>query len=180
MRLALVLVLGAVTALAVVAVSTVVLIVVFGPRDQSAASVARFFPNLLRLLRRLYRDPQVPRSVRRRLWIAIAYNVQPVVNVIPDFVPVLGFADNLVVTAWALRSAVRKAGPAAVVHHWSGTADQLVLLFRVARLGHPATEGSPGAGGVGLPQLPELPELPGAPGASELPGSFGAPGSSLG
>ncbi len=49
--------------------------------------------------------------------------------------PGIGLADNLVVTAWALRSAVRKAGPAAVVYHWRGTSGQLALLFRVARLG---------------------------------------------
>lgn len=112
----------------------VVLVVVLGPRGQRAASVAKFFPNLLRLLRDLHRDPTVPASVRRRLWIAIVYNVQPFI-LIPDFVPGIGLADNLLVTAWALRSAVRKAGPAAVVRHWRGTSGQLALLFRVARMG---------------------------------------------
>jgi uncharacterized membrane protein YkvA (DUF1232 family) len=96
--------------------------------------VAVFFPNVLRLLRGLYRDPEVPRGVRVRVWIAIAYNIQPL-NLIPDFVPVIGFADNVVVTVWALRSAVRKAGADAVSRHWPGTADQFALLVRVARLG---------------------------------------------
>jgi uncharacterized membrane protein YkvA (DUF1232 family) len=104
------------------------------PRGQSVGSVITIFPAVIRLLRALYADRSVPRSVRIRVWIAIIYNVQPI-NLIPDFVPVVGFMDNAIVIAWALRSAVRQAGGQAVVDHWRGTPDQLELLFRVARLG---------------------------------------------
>lgn len=104
------------------------------PSGQNARSVATFFPNVIRLLRDLHGDPEVPRSVRIRVWIAIVYNIQPF-TIIPDFIPVIGLADNLVVTAWALRGAVHKAGGEAVARHWRGTPDQLTLLFCVARLG---------------------------------------------
>jgi uncharacterized membrane protein YkvA (DUF1232 family) len=113
-------------------VLTLVLIVA-RPKGLGWRGLTVFFPNVLRLLRGLYRDPDVPRSVRIRVWIAVAYNIQPV-NLIPDFVPVIGFADNVVVTAWALRSAVRRAGPDAVARHWPGTSEQFALLLRVARL----------------------------------------------
>jgi uncharacterized membrane protein YkvA (DUF1232 family) len=110
------------------------LLVLVRPRGQGVGSAVTFLPGVLRLLRALYADRSVPRSVRIRVWIAIVYNIQPI-NLIPDFVPVIGMVDNVVVTAWALRSAVHKAGGRAVVDHWRGTPEQLDLLFRVARLG---------------------------------------------
>ncbi len=113
-----------------------VLLLLARPSNHSARSVAGFFPNVIRLLRDLHSDQEVPRSVRTRLWIAVLYNIQPF-TLIPDFIPVIGLADNLVVTAWALRSAVHKAGGQAVARHWRGTPDQLDLLFCVARLGPP-------------------------------------------
>jgi uncharacterized membrane protein YkvA (DUF1232 family) len=124
---------GLASALAAAWLALTVVLMLARPRGLSAGGVTVFIPNVLRLLRGLYRDPEVPRAVRIRVWIAIAYNIQPF-NIIPDFVPVIGFADNVVVTAWALRSAVRKAGPDAVVRHWPGTPDQFALLVRVARL----------------------------------------------
>ncbi len=104
------------------------------PRGESVRHITRFLPDVARLLRDLHRDSAVPRSVRWRLWVALAYNVQPF-TIIPDFIPVIGFADNIVVTTWALRSAVRKAGRDAVIRNWHGSREQLALLFRVARLG---------------------------------------------
>lgn len=108
-------------------------LIVIRPKGASWQSVTVFFPNVLRLLRGIYRDPEVPRAVRVRVWIAIAYNVQPF-NLIPDFVPVIGFVDNIMVTAWALRGAMRKAGAEGISRHWPGTQEQLALLERVARL----------------------------------------------
>jgi uncharacterized membrane protein YkvA (DUF1232 family) len=127
---------GLASALAAAWILMTVVLLLVKPEGQSARSVAGFFPNVVRLLRGLYQDPGVPRPVRIRVWIAIVYNIQPI-NLIPDFVPVIGFADNVVVTAWALRSAVRRAGADAVARNWNGGSDQLALLFRVARLGPP-------------------------------------------
>lgn len=127
---------GLASALASAWVLLTVVLVLARPRRAGVADVALFLPNLIRLLTRLYRDPAVPRAARVRVWIAIVYNVQPI-NLIPDFIPVIGFADNVVVTAWALRSAVTRAGAAPVTRAWPGSPDQLALLFRVARLGPP-------------------------------------------
>jgi uncharacterized membrane protein YkvA (DUF1232 family) len=108
---------------------------------QSAADMVRVFPAALRLVTALYRDPELPKSVRWRLWVALIYNIQPI-NLIPDFIPVIGFADNVVVLAWALRSTVRHAGPDAVQRHWKGSPASLAALYRVLRL--PGTSaGSP-------------------------------------
>ncbi len=111
-----------------------VLILVARPKGTPLRVMVGLVPDTLRLVRRLAADPSVPRGVRLRLGIALAYNLQPF-NLIPDFVPVIGFADNVVVIMWALRSAIRAAGTECVLEHWPGSVDELELLFRVARLG---------------------------------------------
>jgi len=61
------------------------------------------------------------------------YNLQPI-NLIPDFIPVLGLADNAIVLIWALRSTIRIAGRAAVDEHWPGSPGGLAVLYRAIRL----------------------------------------------
>lgn len=52
----------------------------------------------------------------------------------PDFIPVVGYADDAVVVVLALRSVVRAAGPEALDRHWPGTTDGLTTLKRLAGL----------------------------------------------
>ena len=94
-------------------VAVALVLLAFRPPGQSLRDLAKVFPNSLRLALALYRDPALPRSVRWRLRIAIIYNLQPI-NLIPDFIPVIGFADNAIVLIWALRSTIRVAGTNAV------------------------------------------------------------------
>jgi uncharacterized membrane protein YkvA (DUF1232 family) len=88
-------------------------------------------PDVLRLLRRLAADKTLPRGVRIRLALLLAYLAIPI-DVIPDFIPVLGYADDAVVVAIALRSVTRRAGPEAVERHWPGTPDGLAAIRRLA------------------------------------------------
>jgi uncharacterized membrane protein YkvA (DUF1232 family) len=121
------------TALALgLAVLGVLLYLVRSP-GQSAADLARIFPSALRLAAALYRDRTLPRSVRWRMRIALIYNLVPI-NVIPDFIPIIGLVDNVVVLAWALRSTVRIAGPDVVAGHWKGSQAALCALYRALRL----------------------------------------------
>jgi uncharacterized membrane protein YkvA (DUF1232 family) len=103
------------------------------PRGLSAGDLLRVYPDLVRLLARLSRDKRVGRAVRWRLLVALVYNAQPI-NLIPDFVPVVGLADNIAVTAWAVRSAIRKSGPAVLLSNWRGSPASLDLLCRLCRL----------------------------------------------
>jgi uncharacterized membrane protein YkvA (DUF1232 family) len=105
-------------------------------RGQSVTEIVRLVPDLARLLARVSRDRTIPLRVRVRIFIAIAYNAQPI-NLIPDFVPVIGLVDNVVIILWAVRSTVRHAGPGAITRHWPGTPDGLATLFRLARLDQP-------------------------------------------
>ena len=92
----------------------------------------RMLPDLLRLFRRLAADPTLPRGVRLRLVLLVGYLVSPI-DLVPDVVPVLGYADDVVVVALVLRSVVRRAGSDAVRRHWPGSEEGLRLVLRLAR-----------------------------------------------
>ena len=95
--------------------------------------LARLIPSCLVLLRRLAVDGRVPRSRRWMLFALIPYLASPI-DLIPDFIPVLGYLDDVVLILWALRAVVRAAGPEILEEHWPGTADELGVLRRALRL----------------------------------------------
>jgi uncharacterized membrane protein YkvA (DUF1232 family) len=125
---------GMACALAVSWLLLALIVLVARPRGGSGRVLVAMLPDVVRLLRRLVADPTTARGVRWRLLVALVYNVQPI-NLIPDFIPVIGLVDNVVVICWALRSAIRSAGSEAVERHWSGTPEELALLYRLGRLG---------------------------------------------
>jgi uncharacterized membrane protein YkvA (DUF1232 family) len=96
----------------------------------------RLLPDTLRLLRRLSADRDLPRGVRVRLWLLFVYVALPI-DLIPDFIPVFGYADDAIIVGVVLRSVVRRAGPAAVQRHWPGSEEGLASLWRIAALGPP-------------------------------------------
>jgi uncharacterized membrane protein YkvA (DUF1232 family) len=100
------------------------------PRGNLLGDTLRLLPDLLRLLRRLAGDSDVPRAVRVRLWLLLGYLAIPI-DLVPDFVPVLGYADDAIVVALVLRSAVRRAGATVIHRHWPGTDDGLAALTRL-------------------------------------------------
>jgi uncharacterized membrane protein YkvA (DUF1232 family) len=103
------------------------------PDDVDMKQAVRLLPDLLRLIKRLAADPDTPRGVRIRLAVLLAYLALPL-DLIPDFVPVLGYADDAIIVALVLRSASRSAGPGALAKHWPGTPEGLTALKRLCRL----------------------------------------------
>jgi uncharacterized membrane protein YkvA (DUF1232 family) len=93
----------------------------------------RLLPDIIRLLRSLAADPTLPRGLRVRLVVLLGYLLLPI-DLVPDFIPVIGYADDAVVVALALRAIVRAAGPDALTRHWHGTPAGLAALRRLARL----------------------------------------------
>jgi uncharacterized membrane protein YkvA (DUF1232 family) len=101
------------------------------PEDLTVREALRLLPDLVRLVRRLAADRSLPRGVRIRLWLLLGYLLSPV-DLVPDVVPVLGYADDVVVVALALRSVVRSAGRDAVTRAWPGRAAGLAVVLRLA------------------------------------------------
>ncbi|WP_158846808.1 YkvA family protein [Saccharothrix deserti] len=100
------------------------------PRGGALALAVRLLPDVLRLVARLARDPRVPRSARVRLWLLLAYLALPF-DLVPDFIPVLGYADDAILVSWVLRSVIRAAGPELVAEHWPGTPEGLAVVRRL-------------------------------------------------
>jgi uncharacterized membrane protein YkvA (DUF1232 family) len=103
------------------------------PRGSLVKEAIRLLPDTLRLLRRLATDRALPRSVRVRLWLLFAYLALPI-DLIPDFIPLIGYADDAIIVCIVLRSVVRRAGPEAVRRNWPGTEEGLRVLWRAAGL----------------------------------------------
>ena len=103
------------------------------PKGGLLGEALRLLPDLVRLLRRLAGDPSVPRAARVRLWMLLGYLAMPI-DLVPDFVPVLGYADDAIVVALALRRVVRVAGAEAVERHWRGSPAGLAIVHRLAGL----------------------------------------------
>ena len=103
------------------------------PKGSLLSEALRLLPDLLRLLRRLAGDSDVPRAARVRLWLLLGYLAMPI-DLVPDFVPVLGYADDAIIVSLVLRSVVRRAGAPVVRRHWPGSDDGLAALGRLTRL----------------------------------------------
>ena len=117
--------------LVVVWVAFMLVLVIARPRGVSLGEAKRLVPDIVRLLRALMGDAALPRGVRRRLVLLVAYLALPF-DLVPDFVPLLGYADDVIVIALVLRAVVRAAGPDVVERHWTGTPTGLAMVRRLA------------------------------------------------
>ena len=59
-------------------------------------TIARSLKTRMHYYRRVLRHPRTPRLSRMLLWAALAYALSPI-DIIPDFIPVLGQLDDLVI-----------------------------------------------------------------------------------
>ncbi|NGN94424.1 DUF1232 domain-containing protein [Nocardioides sp. KC13] len=131
---------GIAAALLLTWICLVVALLVVRPRGDLLREALRILPDVIRLLRRLAADKTMPRGVRVRLGLLMVYLALPI-DLVPDFIPVLGYADDAIIVAAVLRSIVRRAGIDAVRARWPGTEDGFAALVKIAGL-----EGSnPGA-----------------------------------
>jgi uncharacterized membrane protein YkvA (DUF1232 family) len=103
------------------------------PRGGLLREALRVLPDLLRLLRALATDRELPRGERIRLGLLLAYLAMPI-DLIPDFIPVLGYADDAIIVTAVLRGVVRRAGIAKVRAHWPGSDDGFAALARLTGL----------------------------------------------
>jgi len=124
---------GLVVALAVTWVAMVAFLWFSRPEGGMLQEAMRLLPDTLRLLKRLATDPEVPRGAKVRLWLLFVYLAMPI-DLVPDFVPVIGYADDAIIVAAVLRSVVRRAGLSRVRENWPGSADGLAALERLAGL----------------------------------------------
>ena len=81
--------------------------------------LAAFLPSCVTLARRLRADPRVPARARLAVAVAGLWVVSPI-DLVPEFLPVIGPLDDVVVVALALRYAGRQVPRAVLLEAWPG------------------------------------------------------------
>jgi uncharacterized membrane protein YkvA (DUF1232 family) len=109
-----------------------VLLFLFRPRNVPLREAVRLVPDVLRLVRSLLTDRTVPRLVRVWLVVLVAWLISPI-DLIPEFVPVIGPLDDIVVAVLVLRYVRRRLGEDELRRRWPGTDDGYALLQSILR-----------------------------------------------
>ncbi len=92
------------------------------------------FPHLVGLVVRLMRDRRVPLQRKLLVGAALAYMLSPI-DLLPDSVPFIGQADDLVLVAFAINHLLEGAPPEVRAEYWKGSDDALTLVSAVAAWG---------------------------------------------
>ena len=124
------LVLGIAVAIAGVWLALLVLFWVLRPKGLAVRDVLGLIPDVLRLLRSVIGDSSAPLDVRLVLIGLVVWILSPI-DLIPEFIPVLGPLDDVVVAVVALRYVRRRLGLAELSRRWTGSADGFAVLTRV-------------------------------------------------
>ena len=90
-------------------------------------------PNIIKLVARLLKDPRVPRRAKITLGLAAAYVASPI-DLVPEVIPVIGWADDVILIMFAIDSLIERSGPEIVEEHWDGPGDLLGLVRDVVAM----------------------------------------------
>jgi uncharacterized membrane protein YkvA (DUF1232 family) len=94
--------------------------------------LAAFIPDCVTTVRRLRRDPRVPRRAKIAIVVAGLWVASPI-DLIPEFIPVIGPLDDVVVVALALRYAGRQVPREVLLAAWPGEPRLLERLLGPSR-----------------------------------------------
>jgi uncharacterized membrane protein YkvA (DUF1232 family) len=94
--------------------------------------LAAFIPDCVTTIRRLRNDPRVPRRAKIAVVMAGVWVASPI-DLIPEFLPVIGPLDDIVVVALALRYAARQVPREVIVAAWPGQPRLLERLLGPAK-----------------------------------------------
>ena len=123
-------VVGIVVAIVAAWVLLIALLWLLRPRDVSLRDLIGVVPDVLRLVRDLIADRSTPIGVRVALVVLLVWLISPI-DLIPEFIPVLGPLDDVVVAVLVLRFVRRRLGEEQLRRRWRGSADGFALLTGV-------------------------------------------------
>ena len=116
--------------IALIWLGLVVALLLLGRREEARA-LASFIPDCIVLMSRLLADKRVTRRRKILLAALIGYLALPF-DLIPDFIPIAGQLDDVLVVAFVLRHFLRSGGEPLVREHWPGPETSLRLVLRAA------------------------------------------------
>lgn len=95
-------------------------------------ALLRALPDLARLIVRLAADPTLPGTAKIALAAAALYLASPI-DLVPDFLPVLGYLDDVLLAALLVDGILNHVDRTLVLRYWPGTGESLDRLAGVAR-----------------------------------------------
>ena len=96
-------------------------------------ALLKALPDLMRLITRLVGDPLLPRAAKIALGAALVYLASPI-DLVPDFVPLLGYLDDVLLAALLVDGILNWVDRTLVLKYWPGSPDSLERLARAARM----------------------------------------------
>jgi uncharacterized membrane protein YkvA (DUF1232 family) len=109
----------------------VIVLMAIGRRTQ-AREMAGLLPNLVFLLRGLLHDPRVSRGSKGWIWFALVWCISPI-DLIPEFIPVAGPLDDVIVAGLVVRHVLRRTDREVVDAHWRGEPSTLDAILAAGR-----------------------------------------------
>jgi len=100
-------------------------------RWQTVRELARLLPQLAGLIARLAADPGVPRRVKAILAVTAVLLVSPI-DLIPDFIPVVGYLDDVLLAAIVLDGLLNHVSRDLLLRYWPGDAASLERVAAIA------------------------------------------------
>jgi uncharacterized membrane protein YkvA (DUF1232 family) len=100
--------------------------------DGTLKELAGFLPACATTVRRLWRDPRVPARAKLAVGFAGLWVASPI-DLIPEFLPVIGPLDDIVIVALALRYAARQVPVEVLLEAWPGDPATIDRLLGVPR-----------------------------------------------
>ena len=99
-----------------------------GKAGYEIAQYLMLLPDLFILLTRLLVDKRVPLGKKAFLTAVLAYVISPI-DIIPDFIPFVGYTDDLFLVIFALDNLLNNVKDNVVIENWSGK-ENIILLIR--------------------------------------------------
>jgi uncharacterized membrane protein YkvA (DUF1232 family) len=124
------LIVGIIVGLIALWVALLVLFWLLRPKGVSGRELLAVVPDVLRLLRSVISDREAPKDVRLVIGGLILWIISPL-DLIPEFIPVLGPLDDVIVAVVALRYVRRRLGIEDLRRRWRGSEEGFALLERV-------------------------------------------------
>ena len=125
-------IIAVVAALLLTWLALIITLAIRRPKGDLLRESLRLLPDLLRLLKRLTTDQAMPAGVRIRIGLLLVYLASPI-DLIPDFIPVLGYADDAIIVALVMRSVCRQIPLEQLRMSWPGTDDGFAALSSLVR-----------------------------------------------
>lgn len=96
-------------------------------------ALLRALPAIIRTIRGLATDPVLPKATKIALAAAILYLLSPI-DLVPDFIPVVGYLDDLIVSAILVDGILSFVDRGVVLKYWPGSPELLERIARSARV----------------------------------------------